>query len=645
MTRLGAVVVFSVLLAVVLSGSAQSPFAVNGTRQDSSWTIMMYMADDFASSLNWQEDFNEIEAAQQAPGTSIIALVDQYGPDNSNLYKILHDPNFLDPVLVSTTVNDSGAVVSGGEVNMAAASTLRALIEFSASSYPADKYVLVLWGHGAGWRGLCPDGVDVLTLPELGDALSQATSTIGRQLDLVVVDSCAEATMETLWEIHEYSRLFVASEKDVPFQGLPYVLVMNELAALPGQSVEEVASKIADDYVLWSSTNTDYSVTMGVFNLSRVEPLAAALSALSAQGEKYDPIFHDTLRTIYNKSERYEEAYCVDFGHLMWQMQKADLPLEIRYYAIDSLLKKEAVVKHFSKYENSDPVNDVHVRNASGFTIFAPSNGTADDAYGNVSLAMSQWFEFGRLLRNNTVTVPNGPGPIVSYSYSNAFTNVAAADPPIRPPNNTVNLTWSGSVQMNSIWVFSNQSGGLVLKYCLTVNGSESSVSGHPGPLTLSTSSYLDGKLNSYGTVNVSLEGSVSITVQVTREGQLQSHLSDEYEISAIASDGERLVPAEAPPTGTDDLCLFLVQVPDDAIVGDVVTIEVADKSSGDVIGSKRVFVPQDAATVNVEVVIHCNCPFRILVPLLFAILPGLLILGFALSLHYQKRDKKDKRE
>jgi hypothetical protein len=160
MTRLGAVVVFSVLLAVVLSGSAQSPFAVNGTRQDSSWTIMMYMADDFASSLNWQEDFNEIEAAQQAPGTSIIALVDQYGPDNSNLYKILHDPNFLDPVLVSTTVNDSGAVVSGGEVNMAAASTLRALIEFSASSYPADKYVLVLWGHGAGWRGLCPDDID-----------------------------------------------------------------------------------------------------------------------------------------------------------------------------------------------------------------------------------------------------------------------------------------------------------------------------------------------------------------------------------------------------------------------------------------------------------------------------------------------------
>jgi len=640
MTRLSAVVVFSVLLAVMFSGSAQSPLSTNWTRQDSSWTIMMYMADDFASSLNWQEDFNEIEAALQAPGTNIIALVDQYGPDNSTLYKILHDPNFLDPALISTAINDSGAVISGGEVNMAAASTLQAFIEFSAALYPADKYVLVLWGHGAGWRGLCPDGIDVLTLQELGDALSQATSTIGRPLDLVVVDSCAEATMETLWEIHEYSRLFVASEKDVPFQGLPYVIVMNELAAMPSQSVEEFASKIADDYVLWSSTNTDYSVTMGVFNLSRMEPLVTALNALSAQGQKYDPIFHDVLRAAFNESEGYEEAYCVDFGHFMWQLQKADLPLEIRHYAIESLQEVMAVVDHFAKYGNPNPINGVHVRNASGLTIFAPSAGVADDTYGNISLATSNWYGFGRLLRNDTLIIPNGPGPSVSYSSSNSSANGTS----IGLPKDIATLTWSGGVQIYTIWVFRNLSGGLVYLFHMAIYSSEFSISGYPGPLTLATSSHLDGRLNSYRTVNITLDGSVRITVQVTRDGMLANHLSDEYDISVVVSDGKRLAPAQLPPIGADNSCSFLVRVPEDAIVGDLVMIEIVDRSSGDIVGMKRVFVPRNATTVNVEVLIQCDCPYRIVVPLLLALLPGLLILGFALSLHYQKRNEKGKK-
>ena len=623
MARLSAVVVFSVLLAIMLSGSAQSPFMAGVKQQNSSWTIMVYMADDFVSSLNWQEDFNEMEAAQQAPGTNIIALVDPYGPGNSTLYKIDHDPDFLNSTIVSARINDSGAVIVGGEVNMAAASTLSSFIEFSVSSYPATKNVLVLWGHGAGWRGLCPDGTDVLTLPELGDALSQATATIGKPLDLVVVDSCAEATLETLWEIREYSRLFVASEKDVPFQGLPYIIVMNDLAAMPNQSVEEFASKIADDYVSWSSTNTDYSVTMGVFNLSKVEPLVTALSALSAQGEKYDPIFHDTLRTTFNRSERYEEAYCMDFGHFMWQLQKADLPLEIRYYAIDSLLKGKAMVEHFGKYENPDPVNGVHVRNASGFTIFAPGNGTTDGSYVNLSLAMTNWFEFGRLLRADATTVLNGQGPIV-VSTSNA-----------------ANLTWQDGTDSCSVWVFRNQSSGLAYESALTVSGSTISFAHIPGKLTLATSSYRYGELHSYRTLNITLEGTAEIEILVSQDGQPVQDIAEEYEVLAkFLHGGNSLVILPSEGAGQ---CVASVRIPQDAGVGDVVTIEIVDKSSGKLVGTASAFVPRGTATVEVEILSTCGCPYRSVVPLLFALLPGLLILGFALSLHYQNGRRKEK--
>ena len=624
MARLSAVAVLVSLLAVMLSGFAEAPSNAGQKQQDPSWTIMVYMADDFSSSLVWQNDFNEMEAAQQAPGTNIIALVDPYGSPNSALYRIEHDPNFLDDTIVSTRIDDGGLVISGGEVNMATASTLRSFITFSMSSYRADNNVLILWGHGAGWRGLCPDGTDILSLPDFGNALSQATSTTGRTLDLIVVDSCAEATLETLWQIHDYSKYFAASQNNVPFEGLPYSIVMNGLAARPSQSVEEFASKTAEDYVLWSSMNTGESVTMGVFNLSRMEPLVEALNAVSVQSQKYEPIFHEILRTAFNNSESYEEKFSVDFGHFMLRLLQADLPLEIRYYAMESLLKGESVVEHLDKYESQDLVSGMNVDNASGFTIFAPSSAPVDVLYEDISLASTSWFGLGRLLRTDTTMAPNGPGPNVTVT------------------SNIADLTWQEDTEISSVWVFMNLSTGLSYEKTVTVNGPVISLMGIPGHLTLATSSYQGGKLDSYKTVNITLEGSVSIVVQVSRDGLLVGDLSESYEISVTTSGGGRLTPIQLPPTGIDDSRSVLIRVPEDATVGDLVTIEIIQKSSGDIVGAKRVFVPRETTTVSVEIVGCSECPYENVVPLLLALLPGLLILAFALSMHYEKRKRKD---
>ena len=614
-------------LAVILSGFAGAPSIAERTQQDQSWTIMVYMADDFLTSLDWQNDFNEMEAAQQAAGTDIIVLVDQYGSPNSALYRIQHDPNYLDDTIVSAPIDDDGAVISGGEVNMAEESTLSSFITYSMSSYPADHYVLVLWGHGAGWKGLCPDGADILTLPEFGNALSQATSSAARLLDLVVVDSCAEATLETLWQIHDYARYFAASENNVPFQGLPYNIVMGHLAANPSQSVEDFASTLAHDYVLWSSGNTDYSVTMGVFNLSMMEPLVNTLTAISIQGQKYDPIFHETLRAAFNSSEEYEEYFTVDFGHFMQQLLRSDLPLEIRHYAIESMLRSESVVEHFEKYESKNLVYGVKVGNASGLTIFAPSSSMADALYNDVALASTDWFAFGQLLRKDTTTIMNGPGPNVTVT------------------SGLVNLTWQDGAETSSIWVFLNLSSGLSYVETITVDGPYITLTGVPGHLTIAASSYTGGIVTSYRTLNATLEGSVTIEVQITRDGVLVGGLSDSYDISVIAPGNVWLGPGQHPLTGADDSVLFSVSIPDDALVGDPLSITVYDESSGKLVGAKTVFVPLNTTTVSVEVIDSCECQYRDVVPLLFALLPGLLILVFALSLYYEKRKRKDRDE
>src|SRR5512136_1192232 len=146
------------------------------------WTIMMYMADDYPPDLPWSDNIHQMEAANQTDGTNVIALVDPLGAGNSKLLKVEHGG--------AVAVSDSFAVIPpSGEVNMATPNTLNSFIRFSATNYPADRYVLILWGHGAGWVGMCPDGTDILTLGELRDALSSATGSMGRPLDLVGVDS------------------------------------------------------------------------------------------------------------------------------------------------------------------------------------------------------------------------------------------------------------------------------------------------------------------------------------------------------------------------------------------------------------------------------------------------------------------------
>ena len=120
---------------------------------------MVYMADDTTSPLPWEDNINAMEAATQAPGTSILALVDPPGTGNSQILKIVQDPDPQSDTIVSPAIDDGHAVIPiDNEVNMADPGTLQAFIAFAIGRYPATHTVLILWGHGGGWRGLCQDG-------------------------------------------------------------------------------------------------------------------------------------------------------------------------------------------------------------------------------------------------------------------------------------------------------------------------------------------------------------------------------------------------------------------------------------------------------------------------------------------------------
>ena len=115
---------------------------------------------------------------------------------------------------------DMTLLQSPGSMNMTDADTLSDFIRFSAESYPADRYELILWDHGGGtMTGFGYDELyedTSLTLSSLSTALYNG----GVQFDFIGFDACLMATAEVAYALDPYADYLIASEESEPGEGL-----------------------------------------------------------------------------------------------------------------------------------------------------------------------------------------------------------------------------------------------------------------------------------------------------------------------------------------------------------------------------------------------------------------------------------------
>lgn len=611
-----------IFLATQLSGFGWSGQSAN---QPQTWTIMVYMADDTSSPLPWRDNVNAMEAAVQAPGTSVVVLIDQAGFGNTMLLKVQHDSNASQDTLVSTPIDDNHLVIPmTGEVNTAAPGTLSAFIGFSATTFPADKYVLILWGHGSGWRGLCPDGIDFLTLPELRTALSDATADIGRKLDVVAIDACTEGTMEMLYEVRGYTDYYVAAETNIPYQGLPYTRILNRLAADASQTPESFGKSIVEEYIGWSREVSPYSATMALFDMSGFQRVADLLEQLSAEGVRFDNLFHTKFNSAFSTAEQYDIEWYVDFGDAMDRLQASDVPHETKLLAIQSALAYLDMVSHFESYSHPAPADNVWVNKSKGLAIYVPSDSPEDAAYSSLSIASTIWDEFGKFARVDGTDQASDPEPTMSY-----------VDLDEDQVYDEMKMEWQSSYDAVTAWVFRQEPGGLVFLGKLANIGSALSVPsslGYFGKLVLSASGSNSGIAESYALVTGSLAGTVMITVELKPVDQLDDPLYD-----------LRVTTASRQYTREDIGHAFAIAVgiPEDADIGGTVTVEVLDRETGDVVASWQLTVPAvDSSATMLVASTHPPEGPSTAVLLLFSLLPGILVLVFALMLNSDRKKK-----
>ncbi|HIH01989.1 TPA: hypothetical protein HA259_07995 [Thermoplasmata archaeon] len=589
--RVGAIGICLLLASVLASSTCQSglPPQEAATQEpgESTWTVMVYMAADTENALPWEMDINELEAADQVDGTNIIALVDPEGLANSMLLRIEHDDNYFDPTIVSTELDDDGAVIpGGGEVNTGSPATLRDFIVYSSTAYPAENLVLVMWGHGAGWRGLCPDGLDILTLPELRSALTMTNEAIGRGLDLVILDTCSGGTLELAVEISDYADLLVASEVLVPSTGLPYMQIMDTIAWDPTQTPRDFAEELVERYIDWTASAIEYSTSMGLFDLDTVEGVVERLDRLSELGLGFDRLYHEEMSASLLECEFSEDEWLLDMGLMGEAFGARDLPLEIKFEALLLVQAYQSCVARYEADDSGGVVDGIEINRTSGLSLYAPSADEDDLAYSELRIALGRWDEFSHAIGSAAEDALSGPGPQLDI-----YDSLSDAD----DLPDSLTLTWPEDSGWNYtsylVTVFLVMPHGLV--WCSEIEATTHivRVDRVVGNLLLSVSAFVADEAYAHDVLAASLAKIIEIEV---------SFVMPEY------SNAERLEVAVDLPAGdrvsadcVDGSCTLDIAVPYQADIGETVMIELVDLDSGQVIAEKAVVVRGEDIAVS----------------------------------------------
>lgn len=256
------------------------------------WTILVYMAadNDLSPFAFW--DLYEMEAGYQsglrAAGSTlksdVIAQLDLPGNTGIERIHLFQRPEVYDSRLTeadfrrftraqiaSPTVQKltEGAAGSAGPNE---AARFENFLRWGVRNYPAERYWVIVWGHGQGWAPTVEEQPRVagefrsrrfgglafndsqgtrLDIPSLRRSLArvQATELGGRPFDVYASDACLMQMVEVATEVSETSRFVIGSTQVANYLGLPYRRILYEINSgrFAGERAREGAGAAAGE--------------------------------------------------------------------------------------------------------------------------------------------------------------------------------------------------------------------------------------------------------------------------------------------------------------------------------------------------------------------------------------------------------------
>ena len=260
--------------SMVLSGmvaaapSLQNPVAEEVEDGSGTWTVFVYLCGDNNLESYAIDDLVEMENVGSQNGVTIIVLLDTLTYAEGTHWLLIEEGVTHYDAETGELACDCDLFPEAecpGEVDMGDGDMLTWAVVTAFSYAPADHYMLVLWDHGGGWRGVCYDDsslavgtdgwVSRLTTPETAASLAAAQEQLREgedgdyKLTILGYDACLNAMMEVVYQNRDVADYMFASINLVPGPGMGYEGFLSYMVQDPRPTVEEIGIKVVDSYV------------------------------------------------------------------------------------------------------------------------------------------------------------------------------------------------------------------------------------------------------------------------------------------------------------------------------------------------------------------------------------------------------------
>ena len=169
-----------------------------------------------------------------------------------------------------------------GAVSMDDPATLQDFLTWGIQAYPSQRRLVVLWDHGAGYKGYGSDVAHpaggAMSLIQMQQAFQGALSaTQAPPFDVVGFDACLMACDEVCNTLQSSAKLLIASQNIEPGEGWDYIPWLAQLEQEPGVDLVTLGQTICNSYVnkCIRLGNRDRA-TLSVLDLSRYPAYASA---------------------------------------------------------------------------------------------------------------------------------------------------------------------------------------------------------------------------------------------------------------------------------------------------------------------------------------------------------------------------------
>jgi len=386
-----------VLASLILTALVPFVAFADGPQTPKEWTILVFLNGDNNLDSAGVKDVNEMEKVGSSDQVNVVVQHDRSGNTGTKRYLIKKDEN-------DTTIT-SPVVVDMPECDMGNWQEAVKFFNWGADTYPAKKYLLAIWDHGAGWekkpnakrllKGISYDDQsgNHITTPQLGQIVKDFSEHIGRKTDIFSYDACLMQMAEVAHEVKNHTVIQVGSEETEPADGWPYDAFLSQLAAKPAMDARECASVLVKTYVdsYNGGSQGRRKGTLSAIDLTRFDEFMVKLNAFS-DALIANASSNAAIQSVASSTQSYAYSQYKDLGDFTTKlMAKLTVP-EIQTAGQDMLkfYNEQLMIKN--------AFTGTEVAGSTGMSIYIPTKSQFNNqkqAYAGLTWAQAgKWDEF-----------------------------------------------------------------------------------------------------------------------------------------------------------------------------------------------------------------------------------------------------------